>query len=211
MKTLKPLALLLGSILAFSAVAQEVARPRSTVDLTRTDRLTGTPRLDGPLNCPAGQVFSGGSCVVMNTASGATILPGNVPSGTYTNGASFPLMFSFMPQGACYDDRIYVNGREVARVRDDCEWSFTSTQAIVPAGSTVAWGGRTIAVVTAMANGASWSATGIRFAASYGAWAPVPGSPTYDGYRPVYDQNGAYMGNEFSQWMYYSPPCCDGG
>ena len=49
----------------------EMARPRSTIDLSRTDRLTGTPygKDAAPYDCPSGQVLSGGVCVLISNQS----------------------------------------------------------------------------------------------------------------------------------------------
>lgn len=58
-----------SAILPTNSVAQgtEVARPRSLVDHTRTDRLIGSPGLADVPSCPNGQVYSGGTCVQMQT------------------------------------------------------------------------------------------------------------------------------------------------
>ena len=56
-------------VIAQDIYRTEVARPRSTVDHTRTDRLHGSVRVpisDNPLFCPSGQVNSGGSCVLIS-------------------------------------------------------------------------------------------------------------------------------------------------
>ena len=49
----------------------EMARPRSTVDHTRTDRLNGKPKFDltTVLSCPSGQTLSGGQCVLLPNQS----------------------------------------------------------------------------------------------------------------------------------------------
>lgn len=202
-----------GIVLAFlqllaplPALAWQVgdARPRSTVDLTRVERLYGKPA--GGDQCPLGQVLSGDTCLSLQAATGgATILPYDVPAGTYRNLAPYPLSFTFNPSGhRCYGSEIYVDGRYVARMHSDCEGTFTSVQTVVPSGSTVSWGapGQISAVVTAFANNASWQDTGIRFALTGSGWSQIPG--TYDGIRTVYDQYGAFLGTETSPGMF--PP-----
>lgn len=60
---------LCASLQPVATMAQntEMARPRSTIDLSRTDRLTGTPNpQETPLSCPSGQVYSGGTCVLIS-------------------------------------------------------------------------------------------------------------------------------------------------
>jgi hypothetical protein len=51
----------------YTVPGSERARPRSLVDHSRTDRLTGRPdqTLD-PTYCPSGQVYSGGTCVLIS-------------------------------------------------------------------------------------------------------------------------------------------------
>lgn len=82
MKSLKSIAsLVLTALIGISSLATwpvaaqntEVARPRSLVDHTRTDRLTGVPRRqDDPFYCPPGQVNSGGACVLISNQSAGT-------------------------------------------------------------------------------------------------------------------------------------------
>jgi hypothetical protein len=180
-------------------------RPRSTDDLSRVNRLNGKPgqiSQDFIPSCPSGQVLSGGACTSMQSASGATLLPGNVPSGSYTNRAGYPLVWTFIPAGhRCFGGDVYVDGRLVARYHSDCEGTYTSVQAIVPSGSTVSYslGGAT-AMVTALANNAHWRDTAIRFVASGSAWSQKPG--TADGIRAVYDQFGEFLTYEISACMY---------
>jgi hypothetical protein len=51
----------------YTVPGSERARPRSLVDHSRTDRLTGNPNpISMPGYCPSGQVFSGGSCVLIS-------------------------------------------------------------------------------------------------------------------------------------------------
>lgn len=92
-----------SAMLPNNSVAQgtEVARPRSLVDHTRTDRLTGDP-LKTPanlMNCPNGQVYSGGTCVQMQT-----------PNPNIADGRSWTSYFLGQGIGSPYTARINANG-----------------------------------------------------------------------------------------------------
>lgn len=177
--------------LAGSALAQNIPR-QPYADSTHTVRLQGVPK--GTDWCPAGQVWSGGACVALPTAtSGATLLPYSMPvtEQVLTNQASYPLMLNVYPTDGCYAMEVYVDGSLVGRTLDACEDSNTSISAIVPAGSTFQIQGYdpgpgkasrrkgASTRVTALANGAKWQDTGI-----YWTWteivdrkyvSPVPG------------------------------------
>ena len=214
---------LLWALCAFAGLVQaqgytvpgsERARPRSLVDHSRTDALVGRPQYATDA-CPFGTVLSGDRCITLSSLSaGATVLPGNVPGGTYTNAAPYPLSLTLLPSGACYHGLVHVNGALVARATDACEWSFTSAQAIIPAGVSFSMDlSNMYAVVTAMSANAIWRDTGIRFPASFSAWVQVPGTDA--GTRNVFDQNGVFMRVETNPTAFYVPPpvddnCCGG-
>ena len=81
---------LCASLQPVATMAQntEMARPRSTIDLSRTDRLTGTPSVDPTSvpSCPAGSTLSGGACVLISNQSSAMCAVGQVLRGIQ-NGA----------------------------------------------------------------------------------------------------------------------------
>ncbi|WP_194945319.1 hypothetical protein [Limnohabitans sp. DM1] len=82
---------LYASVQPLASMAQntEMARPRSTIDLSRTDRLTGTPNpQENPLSCPSGQVYSGGTCVLISNQSSS--LANGLVSVTALNNSVFP-------------------------------------------------------------------------------------------------------------------------
>ena len=232
---------LLWALCAFAGLVQaqgytvpgsERARPRSLVDHSRIDFLAGRPQQ--VFECQAGTVLSGGACITLSSLSaGATVLPGNLPGGTYTNSARYPLALTLMPNGGgCYGGEIYVSGRMVARAGDDCEWSLTSAQAIIPAGASFSVSlSNMYTVVTAMSANANWRDTGIRFPASYSAWVQVyetrwmfqsrydengndVGSMqwvrlgTFEGTRNVFDQYGVFMYVESNPYAFLPPDPC---
>lgn len=115
---------------------------------------TGKNRLKGAASTPSTGSGVGGA--------GATLLPYSVPAGTYKNIASYSLYVNVVPEGRCFDERVYVDGAMAGRVRDDCTSAATSAAVIVPPGSSINWT-RFNATVTAFASGATWDQVGFRF------------------------------------------------
>ncbi len=160
---------------------------RSLVDHTRTQRLIGPPE-----NPPTGSASG---------AAGATLLPFQMPAGSYYNDANYPLLIALSPTQACYDIGITVAGSGVASGRDDCEFSFTTIQGIVPAKTSFTTYGAGLGRVTALANGATWQQTSVRFSVGAPVWSSAyqaPAAPVFktvakcETYEPG-DAGGSYL------------------
>jgi hypothetical protein len=108
--------------------------------------------------------------IVGQTAGGATLLPYDVPEGSYYNNATYPLQLAYTAHiggGNCGGGYIIVGGAQVATASDGCDGGDQFMTAIVPAKTSFSFGksgyGDARMYVTAMANGATWQATGVLF------------------------------------------------
>lgn len=144
-----------------------------------------------------------------NRSGGATLLPYAIGPGSYVNRANYALQVTVTPTSGCYDEGLYVDGQQVARTRDDCEWSFTSMTATVPPGSSFSWN-RFNGRVTAMSSNASWEQTQVRFPVGSGfQWRSGPRRENcpYGGYKmvgtgqPYTSYN--YGGTDYGEMQYY--------
>lgn len=161
---------------AFAGVLMAVlsAGVSAQTDSTNSSQLWGSPQL-----APSQTSGSG--------AGGATLLPYEISPGWYVNRASYALQVTVIPTSGCYDEGLYVDGQQIARTRDDCEWSFTSMTATVPPGSSFGWN-RFNGRVTAMSSGATWEQTQVRFPIASGfEWQTGPWQQNcaYSGYKVV--------------------------
>lgn len=178
----------------------------STAVMAQTDS-TGSSSLVGNPQLSAAQTSGGGT-------GGATLLPYEIRAGWYVNRANYALQVTVTPTSGCYDEGLYVDGQQVARTRDDCEWSFTSMTAIVPPGSSFGWN-RFNGRVTAMSSGATWEQTQVRFPIGSGfQWLTGPWQQNcpYGGYKVVgtgrtyttYNYGGTeYGGTQYYEQSYY--------
>lgn len=138
---------------------------RSLVDHTRTQRLIGPPA-----NPPSGGTSG---------AAGATLLPFNMPPGSYYNDANYPLNIRTIRSGFAYHE-IAVEGRVVAGQQINDSGSDASISAIIPAKSNFSV--NQSSVVTALANSATWQQTSVRFAVGEPVWSSAyqaPAAPVF--------------------------------
>lgn len=124
--------------LLFSAM-----QAHAQVDSTGVIKLMGVPKLPAAL--------AGGG-------AGATPLPYNLPEGKWVNGAPYPLQVT-TSIGQDGWGAIYVNG--ITADSGGSKNGPTKLVAIIPAGATFSI--PRSAYVTALANGATWAQTGIKF------------------------------------------------
>lgn len=133
-----------SAVLASAVQAQECCRPRSTVDATRTDRLIGKPPKADGLDCPAGQVFSGGSCVTLPTPAigswhGDLVAKGarcSAPSCTYSNTSTNTMTVSIIASGCDWGSAsIAINGITVTATGGGRFNGQRSIAAQVPPGA----------------------------------------------------------------------------
>jgi hypothetical protein len=112
-------------------------------------------------DCAPGKVKVGSDCVVMSGGGGgATLLPYDLPGGSYYNNADYPLQVNLVGAPVNGGAYIIVNGRLVSR-NEVNDQGTQSANAIVPAKTSFAIGWS--AVITALANNATWKQTGIKF------------------------------------------------
>jgi hypothetical protein len=118
---------------------------------------------------------------------GATLLPYDLPAGSWRNAASYPLEVrtNYAPGWHI----ITIGGRTVSAAGSGD--NHPSTSATIPPGA--AFTTNQPSVVTAMANGATWQATNILF--------NVASSNTIIGRNEYYV--GYAYGSRYPQWVYY--------